>query len=29
MVEMMPGFAEYQKKTSRIIPVIILSPENK
>ena len=25
MVEMMPGFAEYQKKTTRIIPVIILS----
>jgi deazaflavin-dependent oxidoreductase (nitroreductase family) len=27
MVEMMPGFAEYQKKTTRIIPVIILSRE--
>jgi deazaflavin-dependent oxidoreductase (nitroreductase family) len=27
MVEMMPGFAEYQKKTTRIIPVIILTPE--
>ena len=26
MVEMMPGFAEYQKNTTRIIPVIILSP---
>jgi deazaflavin-dependent oxidoreductase (nitroreductase family) len=26
MVEMMPGFAEYQKKTTRIIPVIILTP---
>ena len=25
MVEMMPGFAEYQKKTTRIIPVIILT----
>ena len=24
MVEMMPGFAEYQKKTTRIIPVIVL-----
>jgi deazaflavin-dependent oxidoreductase (nitroreductase family) len=29
MVEMMPGFADYQKKTNRIIPVIILSRENK
>jgi deazaflavin-dependent oxidoreductase (nitroreductase family) len=27
MVEIMPGFAEYQKKTTRIIPVIILSRE--
>ncbi len=27
MVEMMPGFAEYQKKTTRVIPVIILVPE--
>jgi len=27
MVEMMPGFAEYQKNTTRIIPVIILSRE--
>jgi deazaflavin-dependent oxidoreductase (nitroreductase family) len=27
MVEMMPGFAEYQKKTTRIIPVIILTPQ--
>lgn len=27
MVEMMPGFADYQKKTTRIIPVIILSRE--
>jgi deazaflavin-dependent oxidoreductase (nitroreductase family) len=25
MVEMMPGFAEYEKKTSRVIPVIILT----
>jgi len=25
MVEMMPGFAEYQEKTSRVIPVIILT----
>ena len=25
MVEMMPGFADYQKRTTRIIPVIILS----
>jgi hypothetical protein len=25
MVEMMPGFAEYQLKTTRIIPVIILT----
>lgn len=27
MVEVMPGFAEYRKKTTRIIPVIILTPE--
>jgi deazaflavin-dependent oxidoreductase (nitroreductase family) len=27
MVEMMPGFAEYQKKTTRMIPVITLSRE--
>jgi deazaflavin-dependent oxidoreductase (nitroreductase family) len=27
MVDMMPGFADYQKKTTRIIPVIILSRE--
>jgi deazaflavin-dependent oxidoreductase (nitroreductase family) len=26
MVEMMPVFAEYQKKTTRVIPVIILTP---
>jgi deazaflavin-dependent oxidoreductase (nitroreductase family) len=25
MVEMMPGFADYQRKTTRIIPVIILT----
>ena len=25
MVEMMPGFAEYQRKTERVIPVIILT----
>jgi deazaflavin-dependent oxidoreductase (nitroreductase family) len=25
MVEKMPGFGEYQKKTSRVIPVIILT----
>jgi deazaflavin-dependent oxidoreductase (nitroreductase family) len=25
MVEVMPGFAEYQQKTTRIIPVIILT----
>ena len=25
MVEMMPGFAEYQRKTTRVIPVIILT----
>jgi deazaflavin-dependent oxidoreductase (nitroreductase family) len=27
MVEMMPGFAEYRKKTTRIIPVILLARE--
>jgi deazaflavin-dependent oxidoreductase (nitroreductase family) len=26
MVSVMPGFAEYQQKTSRVIPVIILTP---
>jgi deazaflavin-dependent oxidoreductase (nitroreductase family) len=26
MVEMMPGFAEYRKKTTRVIPVITLTP---
>jgi len=26
MAEVMPGFAEYQKKTSRTIPVIVLTP---
>lgn len=26
MVEMMPGFAEYQQKTTRVIPVITLTP---
>ena len=26
MVAMMPGFAEYEKKTSRVIPVIKLTP---
>jgi deazaflavin-dependent oxidoreductase (nitroreductase family) len=26
MVEMMPGFAEYRQKTTRVIPVITLSP---
>ena len=25
MVEMMPGFAEYRRKTTRVIPVIILT----
>ncbi len=25
MVEMMPGFAEYQQKTTRVIPVIVLT----
>ena len=26
MVEIMPGFGEYQRKTSRVIPVIVLTP---
>ena len=26
MVEIMPGFAEYQRRTTRVIPVIILTP---
>jgi len=26
MVGMMPGFADYQQKTTRVIPVIILTP---
>lgn len=26
MIEMMPGFAEYRQKTTRIIPVIVLTP---
>lgn len=26
MVEMMPGFAKYQRKTTRVIPVVILTP---
>jgi deazaflavin-dependent oxidoreductase (nitroreductase family) len=26
MVEMMPGFADYQLKTTRVIPVVILTP---
>ena len=26
MVERMPGFAEYQRKTTRVIPVVILTP---
>lgn len=28
MVEHMPGFADYQKKTSRVIPVIVLTRKN-
>jgi len=28
MVEMMPGFAEYERKTTRVIPVVILTPAN-
>ena len=27
MVKMMPGFDEYRKKTSRVIPVVVLTPE--
>ncbi len=26
MVEVMPGFADYERKTKRVIPVIILTP---
>ena len=26
MVDMMPGFAEYEQKTDRVIPVIKLTP---
>jgi deazaflavin-dependent oxidoreductase (nitroreductase family) len=26
MVEMMPGFAEYARRTTRVIPVVILTP---
>ena len=26
MVEMMPGFDDYRKKTTRVIPVIVLTP---
>ncbi len=26
MVAMMPGFAEYQRRTTRVIPVVILTP---
>ena len=26
MVEMMPGFADYQRKTTRVIPAVILTP---
>jgi deazaflavin-dependent oxidoreductase (nitroreductase family) len=29
MAEMMPGFAEYQHKTTRVIPVVILTPVNR
>jgi len=28
MVAIMPGFADYERKTTRVIPVIILSPAN-
>lgn len=28
MVEMMPGFAEYQRKTTRVIPVVVLTRAN-
>lgn len=27
MIEMLPSFAEYQQKTKRVIPVIVLTPE--
>ena len=27
MVDMMPGFDDYRRKTSRVIPVIVLTPE--
>jgi len=26
MIQVMPGFAEYEKKTKRVIPVITLTP---
>jgi deazaflavin-dependent oxidoreductase (nitroreductase family) len=26
MIEMMPGFGDYQQKTTRVIPVIVLTP---
>ncbi len=26
MVEMMPGFAEYRQRTTRVIPVVVLTP---
>lgn len=26
MIDMMPGFADYRRKTSRVIPVIVLTP---
>ncbi len=26
MVEMMPGFDDYRRKTTRVIPVIVLTP---
>lgn len=28
MVDMMPGFDDYRRKTSRVIPVIVLTPVN-
>jgi len=28
MVEVMPGFDEYRRKTTRVIPVILLTPIN-
>ena len=28
MVQMMPGFADYQRKTTRVIPVIVLTRTN-